>query len=119
MSANSCCKSRPERVEKKQKIENRRVPRADLAEHAEHFLLSMDMPGVLKEDLQVTLEEDTLKISGVRETGAATVQYERNFQLNHAVNADGIEAELQNGVLKLVLPKPESVKPLQIEIKQV
>ena len=84
----------------------------------QYFLLSMDMPGVNKADLNVTLENDTLNICGVRQSDAGVIRYERNFELNRAVRPDGIEARLTDGVLNLVLPKPESVKPLQISIEQ-
>lgn len=102
------------------------VPAVDIYESEDEILLQADMPGVSKEDVSVNIDNDTLSISGVRRfglSGAETwkeftdVEYVRNFSIPQSINIELVEAELQDGVLKLHLPKSESAKPKKIEIK--
>jgi len=84
------------------------------------------MPGVVKDDISVDIDNGTLSISGVRKlsvTGSVTyeefsdVEYVRNFSVPQTIDVEKVEAELKNGVLRLHLPKSEAAKPRQIEIK--
>jgi HSP20 family molecular chaperone IbpA len=102
------------------------TPAVDIYENEDKILLHADMPGVVKEDISVDIDNGTLTISGVRrlETeGAATyeeftdVEYVRSFSVPQTIDVEKVEAELKDGVLRLHLPKSEAAKPRQIEIK--
>ncbi|MEM8599743.1 MAG: Hsp20/alpha crystallin family protein [Bacteroidota bacterium] len=103
-------------------------PRADLAENEDAFVLSLDLPGIDKDTLSITLDEGQLKISGERrvehEEGGQFRRIERSygtffraFRVGNAVNAEGIDAAFENGVLTVTLPKAEERKPRRIEVK--
>nr|WP_319494424.1 Hsp20/alpha crystallin family protein [uncultured Desulfobacter sp.] len=102
------------------------TPTVDIYENENEILLHADMPGVVKENISVDIDNGTLSISGVRKLeikGAATyeefsdVEYVRSFSVPQTIDVERVEAELKNGVLKLHLPKSEAAKPRQIEIK--
>jgi HSP20 family molecular chaperone IbpA len=102
------------------------APAVDIFENENEILLHADMPGVVKEDISVNIDNGTLSLSGTRtlETkGAAgweefgNVRYVRNFSVPQAIDIAKVEAELKDGVLRLHLPKSEAAKPRQIEIK--
>jgi len=102
------------------------TPSVDIYENEDEILLHADMPGVVKENISVDIDNGTLTISGVRKLeikGAATyeefsdVEYVRSFSVPQTIDVERVEAELKNGVLNLHLPKSEAAKPRQIEIK--
>ena len=102
------------------------TPAVDIYENDNEILLHADMPGVVKENISVDIDNGTLSISGVRKLeteGAATyeefsdVEYVRSFSVPQTIDVGKVEAELKNGVLRLHLPKSEAAKPRQIEIK--
>nr|WP_320017506.1 Hsp20/alpha crystallin family protein [uncultured Desulfobacter sp.] len=102
------------------------TPAVDIYENDNEILLHADMPGVLKENISVDIDNGKLSISGVRKLetkGVATyeefsdVEYVRSFSIPQTIDVEKVEAELKNGVLKLHLPKSEAAKPRQIEIK--
>lgn len=102
------------------------TPAVDIYENDNEILLHADMPGVVKENISVDIDNGKLLISGVRKLeteGAATyeefsdVEYVRSFSVPQTIDVEKVEAELKNGVLKLHLPKSEAAKPRQIEIK--
>ena len=91
-------------------------------------LVQCEVAGVKREDIDVSLTGDTLVIKGVKrgrddsslryqrsERGAG--EFSRTIVLSDAVEADRIEASLQDGLLEIRLPKAESAKPRQIAIK--
>jgi HSP20 family protein len=86
-----------------------------------------ELPGVEKEDLEVHAHGDTLSLRGTRRPAAGdqasyhrrerrSGTFTRSLQLPHRVDADRIEAHLENGVLRLSLPRPEADKPRRIAI---
>ncbi len=103
------------------------VPPADIYETENEYVIKADMPGVSRENLEITLEKDNLEISGkVQESGNQDNlryaeyrlhNYSRSFVVGDGINREGISASLENGVLTLTLPKSERVKPRKIEIK--
>ena len=102
-------------------------PEVDIFETAEGYVLHAEMPGVPKEGLEVTLENNTLTFTGHRrqEQVKGTVlyresqpaDYRRVFELDPAVDTEKIGAEMRQGVLRLTLPKADRVKPRKIQIK--
>ena len=104
------------------------TPKADIWESANSFSIMAEMPGVEKEGVNVKLEEGVLSIIGRVQPASfegynlAVSEYkvgnfERAFQISDEINEDKIQATMANGVLNLVLPKKEAVKPKQIEVK--
>lgn len=102
------------------------APLVDIYENEEEILLHADMPGVVREDIAVNIDNGKLTLSGVRKmeaTGSAqweefgNVEYRRNFSVPQTIDVDKINAVLKDGVLRLHLPKSEAAKPRQIEIK--
>ena len=102
------------------------APAVDIFENESEILLYADMPGVIKENLFVNIDNGMLFLSGVRKLetkGTATweefgnVKYVRNFSVPPTIDIGKVEAELKDGFLRLHLPKSESAKPRRIEIK--
>ena len=101
-------------------------PLVDIYENENEILLHADMPGVNKEDISINIDNGKLHLSGLRkmETSGATnwmefadVEYNRSFSVPQTIDLDKINAELNDGVLKLHLTKSEAAKPRQIDIK--
>jgi HSP20 family protein len=90
------------------------------------IVLTADVPGLKPEELEVTLEGDTLTIRGelknrdeqrnyvLRER--PTGRFERTLTINTPIDSSKVEATFTDGVLTLTLPKAEAVKPKQIKI---
>jgi HSP20 family protein len=106
-----------------------KYPALDLAEYENESVVVAEMPGVRKEDLKLSVHDGILTISGERKAHQMpensswlrneirTGEFARTIQLPHDVKADAISAELNNGVLRVVLPKSEEVRPREITIK--
>ncbi len=92
-------------------------PSYDSQESEDHYLLTVDLPGVKKEDLKIELNAKILTVSGERKGPRNTGTFSRSFTLPETVNADKIEAQHENGVLNLYLPKTVLAKPRTIEIQ--
>lgn len=94
---------------------------------AEAFHLAAYVPGINPEDVEITFEGDELTIRGHLPQAPAEAEYlkrelyhgsfERRLNFNVPVNADGIEAHFSNGLLTLVVPKAEAIRPKQIKIQ--
>lgn len=105
------------------------APAVNITENKDAFNLSLVAPGFAKEDLKLSVEDDTLTISaehkaetldeGQRYTRRefARSAFRRSFQLPNNVNADGISAEYRNGILTVNIPKAEAEKPKTKEIR--
>jgi len=94
----------------------------------EAIVIHADVPGLKPEEIEITLEGDTLTIRGeIRREEAnnrkyvllerPTGKFERTLTINTPIDSDRVEATFSNGVLTLVLPKAEAVKPRQITVK--
>jgi HSP20 family protein len=109
-----------------------RTPLSNITETDKTYEISAELPGMDKSDIQLTITENTLEIKGerkeekkeekegqyVRRESRSTSFY-RAFNLPENVDENGIDANLDKGVLKVTIPKVEPVKPekKQIEIK--
>merc|ERR1712170_209500 len=94
----------------------------------EAYLISIDVPGVKHEDMQMQLvdKNETLVLSGVRKFHSTTgeeehvneeAKFEKRFAIGSDVDAKKITADLSDGVLKITAPKMEAPSPLAIPIK--
>ena len=103
------------------------VPATDIFETDEALMVSLEMPGVDKDKVDVKVENDVLKIEGwidfSRYEGLQPIYTEynignfaRSFQLSSKIDQDRISAELRDGVMTLVLPKSERAKPRKIAV---
>jgi HSP20 family protein len=104
-------------------------PHTDIEEDKEKFALKMDVPGLKKDDIRITIEENMLTISGDRKIDREEKKsnyhriervsgtFSRSFSLPRNVKSDHIEANYDNGVLEIYLPKVEEAKPKEVEIK--
>jgi len=100
-------------------------PAVDICETSDEVVLKYDMPGVDKDNVEITAERNTLTVSGnvdKEDLGEAVYRetrighYRREFTLSDDVDPDSITAEMKAGVLTIKVSKPEKVKPKKIEI---
>jgi HSP20 family protein len=102
-------------------------PALDLYETGDHFVAVVELPGMRKEDIDISLHDGTLTINGERkreinngETAQRTERYvgtfRRSIALPTRVDASKVSATYQNGILKVTLPKAEEAKPKQIQV---
>lgn len=104
-------------------------PRADVYEIGDAYVLEMELAGFNREDVELTFENGVLTVSGRRreqetEENAtyylrerATEEFSRSFALPRSVNYDDVEATLDEGLLRVHLPKLEEARPRRIEVK--
>jgi HSP20 family protein len=110
-------------------IERRRpriYPAYEVRETDGAIRLQIELPGLERENVSITVENNQLVVSGSRPDwsvdGTVLVRerrvgdYYRAFTLDNTVDADAIEATMRNGVLDLTIPLTESAKPRRIEI---
>jgi HSP20 family protein len=102
-------------------------PALDLYESSDNVVAVVELPGMRKEDIDISLHDGTLTISGERKresTGDEKTQrteryvgtFRRSIALPTRVNAGKVSATYQDGILKVVLPKAEEAKPKQIKV---
>ena len=101
----------------------------DIFEDADKYLLTAELPGLDREDVEVKVLDDRLSITGERklEFGDKMEGYQhmeschgsfsRSFTLPHTVDITKVEAKMEKGILRVTLPKKEETKPKQIEVK--
>lgn len=98
----------------------------DIREDGDAVTVEAELPGVKKDQIEVTFEQGVLNISASRETEPAAghkhlterhfTQVSRSFGLPSTVDAGKVQASLADGVLTLTLPKREEVKPRKIDV---
>ena len=102
-------------------------PALDLYESGDHLMAVVELPGMRKEDIDISLHDGTLTISGERkresansETAQRTERYvgtfRRSITLPTRVDAGKVSATYQDGILNVALPKAEEAKPKQIQV---
>lgn len=102
------------------------APAASVIEDGEGYILEVEMPGVNKEGLEISFENNELTISGRRSLSTVDgtlihresrrEDYRRIFELDPSIDADKISAKIDQGVVTLTLPKAEQVKPRKIAV---
>ncbi len=115
-----------------QRSELGRLPHADIEETDTGYTVTAEMPGITKENIEVKLSDDnTVEISGKsssekKETKGKYIRQERSrtdfyrrFMLEHEVDADKVEAKVENGILTLTLPKKttEAAKVKKVQVR--
>lgn len=104
-------------------------PAIELRSTSEETLLVAELPGVKKEDLKLSVENGVLTLSGTRGEQTAPENsrwlrnelwhgsFSRTVELPHDVNTEKISATLENGLLRVQLPKAEAARPREIAIR--
>lgn len=105
------------------------VPRVDIAETDNAYLIKAEIPGVNKEDVKITIDDGVLTVSGERKEEKEENNkklhrverfygtFSRSFTLPDNVDETKIDAQFKDGVLTLTVPKTEKAKPKAIEVK--
>ena len=104
-------------------------PVVNVEETENEYLISAELPGMDKKDINISIDDNVLSISGEKKSETKSEdknyhRFERNygkfyrsFELPHSVDRENIDASYKNGVLNISLPKAEEAKPKQIEVK--
>jgi HSP20 family protein len=104
-------------------------PSIDISEQENETVVIAELPGVKKEDVKITFENNVLTISGERKpyeipenarvllNEVCVRNFNRSINIAHDVDADKISAEMNNGILRVALPKAETAKVRSIELK--
>ena len=103
------------------------IPYADIYETDTALTVVMEMPGVEKKDISITLENDVLRVEGridfSKYEGMEPVyteynvgHYTRSFSLSSKIDQQAIRAQMEDGVLTLTLPKAKEAQPRRITI---
>jgi HSP20 family protein len=104
-------------------------PNVDIYENKEQIVLEAELPGMKREDFDLSIENSVITLRGQRQfekkdesdnyhrVERAYGTFTRSFTLPNTVSAEGANAEYKNGVLRVTLPKREETKARRIEIK--
>ena len=102
------------------------TPSASVVETGDGYTLEVEMPGVNKDGLEISVENNELTIVGRRSRPGVegklirresrSENYRRAFELDPSIDADKITAKIDQGVVTLTLPKAEHVKPRKITV---
>lgn len=106
------------------------APAMDVLERDNEIVLRAELPGLGEEDVEITVENNTLSLRGEKKFEEATEEqgvyrrverrygsFYRSFSLPSTVDQDSIDASFHNGVLEIHLPKVEQAKPRKITVK--
>ena len=104
------------------------MPAVDIHEEDNCYMLTADIPGVNRKDVEITLEEGVLTVKGERKSDTEIVEegyrrreriqgrFVRQFNLPETVDTANISAKAEDGVLKIVIPKQEKLEPKKISV---
>jgi HSP20 family protein len=105
------------------------APALDISERKDAYLVTVELPGLKPEDLDITMEDGLLTIQGERQfTQESSEQqfhrverrygaFRRSITLPAHVTAEGIQASFEDGVLQILVPKAEEAKPKRIRVR--
>lgn len=103
--------------------------RCNIEEKEDRYILTAAVPGMTKEDININIHDGRLTLKGHREEESkkeegnyhlrefTSTNFERSFTLGEGIDSEKVEANLENGVLTVVLPKKEEMKPKSVSIK--
>lgn len=102
------------------------APAMDMVEHDDDYTVYIDLPGVDKKDLELSVENNVLSIKGVKKEPSGnrkffrketwTGEFRRTVSLPAAADSQKVSAELKDGVLSIAIGKREELKPRQISV---
>ena len=106
-------------------------PSTDITETEDRYMVCAELPGVVKEDVTISVKDNQLTITGekrqddtdeskyYRRKENSYGSFERSFSLPPKIVLENINAQFRDGVLTLSIPKPEEAKPREIPIESV
>jgi HSP20 family protein len=102
------------------------TPVVNIYENKDGYVIEAEMPGVTKSDLEVTLDAKQLQIVGHRHSAPESgktiyresedADFRRSFDLDPTIDTSRISAKIEQGLLTVVLPKTEAIKPRRINV---
>ncbi len=116
------------RGEEKDIISSSWTPAVDIYEDENQLVLTAEVPGIDEKDIEIKLEDNTLSIQGERKMEKETKEenyhrieraygsFYRSFTLPNYIDQDKIQAEHENGILKITMPKKPELKPRKVKI---
>ncbi|MEW6061996.1 MAG: Hsp20/alpha crystallin family protein [Bacteroidota bacterium] len=105
------------------------TPAVDVVENDDSYVLKAELPGMSKDDVKITLENNVLTIRGEKKNEMEKKEgnfhriersygvFERSFTIPGTIKANDIDAQYKDGILTLTLPKAEEAKPKLIDVK--
>jgi HSP20 family protein len=105
------------------------APALDISERKDAYLVTVELPGLKPEDLDITMEDGLLTIQGERQFIQESSEqqfhrverrygaFRRSITLPAHVMAEGIQASFEDGVLQILVPKAEEAKPKRIQVR--
>jgi HSP20 family protein len=105
------------------------APALDISERKDAYLVTVELPGVEADDLEITMEDGLLTIQGERHFAHDSSEqqfhrverrygaFRRSITLPAHVMAEGIKASVDNGVLQILVPKMEEATPKRIKVR--
>jgi HSP20 family protein len=105
------------------------APALDISERKDAYLVTVELPGLKPEDLDITMEDGLLTIQGERQSTSDSAEqqfhrverhygaFRRAITLPAHVMAEGIQASSEDGVLQILLPKAEEATPKRIQVR--
>ena len=105
------------------------APALDISERKDAYLVTVELPGLKPEDLDITMEDGLLTIQGERHFAHDSSEqqfhrverrygaFRRSITLPAHVMAEGIQASFEDGVLQILVPKAEEAKPKRIQVR--
>jgi len=116
------------RGEERDIISSSWAPAVDIYEDENQLVVTAEVPGIDEKDIEIKVEDSTLSIQGERKMEKETKEenyhrieraygsFYRSFTLPNYIDQDKIQAEHQNGILKITLPKKPELKPRKVKI---
>lgn len=116
------------RGEDKDLVASSWAPAVDIYESETELVLTAEVPGVDENDIEIKVEDNTLTLKGERKFEKETKEenyhrierahgsFSRSFTLPNSINQEGIQAEHENGILKITMPKKSELKPRKVKI---
>lgn len=105
------------------------TPRVRISDDKDNYHIDMEMPGISKDSVKISLENNMLTVSGTKKAQSKSEdsnlimneiyygEFSRSFNLSDEIKKENIEAEFKDGVLSITLPKVDEAKPVVKEIK--
>jgi HSP20 family protein len=116
-------------VEREENDASHLMPAVDILERENDYTIKVELPGVDKKDVKITVLNDVMTIKGEKQQESEKKgenyhrversygSFQRSFTMPSSVASDKIDASYDNGVLSISLPKLEEAKPKEIEVK--
>jgi HSP20 family protein len=119
----------PASIDREEALRGAWSPSVDISENKENLVLEAELPGMKREDFEISIENNVITLKGERKfekrsddenyhrVERSYGSFTRSFTLPQNVTADGANAEFKDGILRVTLPKREETKARKIEIK--